>query len=57
MILNRERYHYIALKKSILLRGITSDSDFYCINCLRLIRTKKLESDKKVSKIKIFFVL
>ena len=47
MIPNRERWHYIAVKKLLaLLRGTSSkhDGDFYCLNCLYWFRTKdKLE--------------
>ena len=46
-----ERWDYSAVGKlSALLRGILSkhDDDFYCLNCLRMFRTKnKLESRKK----------
>ena len=37
MILYRERWHYLEVKKlSALLRGITFNyrDDFYCLNCL-----------------------
>ena len=48
MIPNEEGRHYIsATKLSALLRKNTSthDDDFYCLNCLHLLRTKnKLES-------------
>ena len=47
MILNRERRHYLTVKKSALLMEITSktNADFYCLNCLYSFRTKnKLES-------------
>ena len=37
MIPNREGCHYLEIKKSALLRGITSKhhSDFCCVNCLQ----------------------
>ena len=48
MITNEEGRLYIsATKLSALLRKVTSthDDDFYCLNCLHLLRTKnKLES-------------
>ena len=51
-------WHYLPAKKlSALLRRITSKhySDFCCLNCLHSFSTKnKLESHKKVCKIKIF---
>ena len=54
MILNGEGWHYVAVKKSSLLRGITSKhhGDFHCLNffCNR----KKCESHKKVCKNKGF---
>ena len=64
MISNREKLHYLAVKKiSTLLRGIIESSKnnggFYCLNCLDLnclnsFRTKsKLESHKRDVKIKI----
>ena len=37
MILYRERWHYLEVKKlSALLRGVTFNyrDDFYCLNCL-----------------------
>ena len=43
MIPKGEGWHYIAVKKlSALLRGISSKHDgyFYCLNSLRLFRTK-----------------
>ena len=50
MIQNRERWHYLALKKvSTFFRGITSkhQCDFYCLNCLLSSATgSKLESHK-----------
>ena len=54
MIPNRERWHYLAVKKVLtLLRGITSknNGDFYYLNCLHSF---KLESHKKVCEIKDF---
>ena len=55
MIPNREGWHYIAVKKSALLRGITSISngDFYSFNYLHSFR-KKLETHKKVCENKDF---
>ena len=47
-------WHYLAVKNiSGLLRGITSNynSDFYCLNCLHLYRTKsKLKKHEKICK-------
>ena len=58
MIPNKERWHYIAVKKlPALLRRITSkhNGDYYCFNCLYSFRTKnKLESHKKVFESKDF---
>ena len=52
MILNGEKWHYVAVQKlSALLRGIASknNGDVCCLNCLHSFRTKrKLESHKKV---------
>ena len=45
------RWHYLAVKKLSIIRGITSknNGDVYCLNCLHFVRTKnKLESHKKV---------
>ena len=38
MIADGKKRHYLAVKLSALLRGITSkhDGDFYCLNCLHL---------------------
>ena len=51
MILNGEKWHYLAVKKlSALLRRITSRNNggFYCLNCFDFFRTKKkLESHKR----------
>ena len=58
MIINAERWYYIAVKKlSALLRGILSKlvGDFYCFICLHSFITKnKLEAQKKVYKRRIF---
>ena len=57
MILNQEKWHYLAVRKlSALLRGIRSknDDDFYCLKCLHSFKTKRLESQKKVSENKNF---
>ena len=58
MILNGEKWHYLAVKKlSALLRGITSknNGDFYCVNCLHSFRTKNnLKSHKKACENKDF---
>ena len=58
MISNREKWHYLAVKKiSTLLRGITSknNGEFYCFICFHFLRTKnKLESHKKVCENKDF---
>ena len=43
MIPNRERWHYLAIKKlSALLREITSKyhGDFYCLNCFHSFTTE-----------------
>ena len=58
MILNREKWHYLAVDKlSASLRGITSkhSGDFYCLNCFHYFRPKnKLESHKRVCENKGF---
>ena len=58
MISNREKWHYLAVKKlSALLRGVTSKHHdwFYCLNCLHSFATeKKLESHKNVCENKDF---
>ena len=58
MILNGEKWHYLAVKKlSALLRGITSknNGDFYCANCLHSFRTKNnLKSHKEACENKDF---
>ena len=60
MISNREKlWHYLAVKKlSALLRGIDSKhhGDFYCLNYLYFLATKKLESHKKVCENKDFCI-
>ena len=52
MIADGEKWHYLTVKNlSGLLRGITSShqEDFYCLNCVRLYRTRnKLEVHKKI---------
>ena len=51
---------YCSKKLSALLRGLVSkhDSNFYCLNCFHLFRSKsKLESHKKVSGNKSFAIL
>ena len=55
MFLNKERWHYLTVKKlSALLRGIMSkhNGDFYCLNCLHSFRTKNslklITQNKKV---------
>ena len=52
MILNKEKWHYLAVKQlSALLKGITSKhhGDFYCLNYPHSFAIeKKLESHKKV---------
>ena len=48
---SKGRWHYLAVKKLSIIRGITSknNGDVYCLNCLHFVRTKnKLESHKKV---------
>ena len=58
MIPNREKWHYLAVKKpSAFLRGITSKhySDFHCLSCLHSFKTKsKLELHKELSEQKDF---
>ena len=58
MIPNRERWHYLAVKKSsLLLKRITSKhhGDFYCLICLHYFaKENKRESHKKVWKNKDF---
>ena len=53
---NGEGRHHSAVKNSALLRGIHSrnNGDFYCLNHFLLFRTKKLESQKRVSENKDF---
>ena len=55
---NREKWHYLAVKKlSALLRRITYKhyGDFHCLNCVHSFRTKnKLESHEKVCEKKDF---
>ena len=52
MIPNKERWHYLAVKKlSVFLRGITSKhhEDLYCLNCLcSFVTKKKNELHKKI---------
>ena len=50
MISDGENWHYLTVKNlSRLLRGITSNHDFYCLNCFHSYRTKtKLEAQKKI---------
>ena len=64
MISNKkdEGWNYLAAKRlSALLRGITSkkNGDFYCLNCLRFLKTgNKIKSMKKKNvKRKIFLEL
>ena len=61
IILNKQRWHYLAVKKlSALLRGITSKNNgyFYCLNCLHSFRAKnKLQSYEKVCKNTDFVIL
>ena len=57
MIPNGKRWYYLAVKKSSALREIRSNhvGDFYCLNCLHLVRAKsKLEFHKKVCQNKDF---
>ena len=58
MITHDEKWHYLAVKISVLLRGITSkhDDDFYCLNCFHSFRTKnKLEPYKTFYENKDFY--
>ena len=50
MISNGENWHYLIVKNlSRLLRGITSNHDFYCLNCFHSYRTNnKLDAHKKI---------
>ena len=52
MIIDAEKWHYLAVKKLyVLLRGITGNDhrDFYCLNCFRSYNTKnKLEKHKNL---------
>ena len=54
MITDGEKYHYLAMKSLFrLLYGIASnhDVDYYCMNCLYLLRTEsKLKSHENVRK-------
>ena len=42
MITDGKTWHYIAMKITVLLRGITSNyvGDFCCLNCLHSFRTE-----------------
>ena len=56
MIPNREGRHYIAIKtlSALLIRLMSNDNDFYCLNYLHSLRTKnKLESPKQYMKKKL----
>ena len=58
MITHDEKWHYLAVKIYVLLRGITSkhDDDFYCLNCFHSFRTKnKLEPYKTLYENKDFY--
>ena len=52
MITDREKWHYLAVKKlSAILRGLTSKhvGDFYCLNCFHSYSTEnKLKKHKSV---------
>ena len=52
MITDREKWHYLAVKKlSAILRGLTSKhvGDFYCLNCFHSYSTEnKLKKHKIV---------
>ena len=52
MISNKEKWHYLEVKKLLaLLRGVSfiHHGDFYCLNCLHSFATKNiLQSHKKV---------
>ena len=57
MIWNEEGWHFLAVKLSALLRGITSkyDGDFYYLNCFHSFRTEsKPKSYEKVCQNKDF---
>ena len=53
MIRNKERWHYIVVKKllTLLLKGIKpkDNGDYYCLNCLHLFKTNK-QTRKGMSK-------
>ena len=58
MIPNEKGWHYLAVKLSALLRGITSkrNSDFCYLICIHSFRTEnKLECHEKVCKNKNIF--
>ena len=60
MIPNKERWHYLAVKKlSVFLRGITSKhhEDLYCLNCLCSFVTKKKMNCIKKYLIKTQFII
>ena len=53
----REQWHYLAVKKSSLLKGVTSKTrgSFYCLNFLHSFRTEnKLKSNEKLCRNKDF---
>ena len=57
MITDGKKWHYLAVKSSALLRGITSNhnGDFYCLNCFLSYSTEKknLKSMKEYAMIMI----
>ena len=53
MITDEEKWHYLAVKKSFLLRGITlkHNDDYYFVNCLHSFGTEnELKTHKNVCK-------
>ena len=55
---NMNNWYYLAVNNiTRLLRGITSNSDVYCLNCFHSYRTKnKLKSMKENAKAMIFVI-
>ena len=50
MITDGKKWHYLAVKKSALVRGITAkhDGNHYCLNCLHSLTTRKKTNLKKI---------
>ena len=52
MITGGKKWHYLTVKTSVLLRGVTSKhvGDFYCLNCFHILQKKKLKKHYNVCK-------